>query len=51
MSEFTILYKSMHCEQKEAKKIENTGSVSQAKSETRSGSIVNPFRTLIAKIF
>ena len=51
MSEFTILYKSLHCEQKASKKAEKNVSSSQAKSEAQSGSIVNPLRALIAKIF
>ncbi len=51
MSEFSILYKSLHCEQKRTKKIEKTDTSSQEKSETQSGSIFSPFRALIAKIF
>ena len=51
MSEFSILYRSLHCEQKVTKKADKTESSSQAKSETQSGSAVNPFRALIAKIF
>jgi len=51
MSEFSILYRSLHCEQKESKKVEKTESTSQAKSETQSGSAINPLRALIAKIF
>ena len=49
MSEFTILYKSLHCEQKAPKKAEQH--VSSAKSGAKSEAIINPFRTLIAKIF
>ncbi|MCY3729312.1 MAG: hypothetical protein OXF97_10020 [Nitrospira sp.] len=51
MSEFTILYKSLHCEQRELKKADKNESSSQAKSDAQSGSPVNPFRALIAKIF
>ncbi len=51
MSEFSILYRSLHCEQKASKKADKNESSSQAKSETQSGSAVNPFRALIAKIF
>lgn len=51
MSEFTILYRSLHCESKEPKKADKDGSSSQVKSEPRIGSTVNPFRALIAKIF
>ena len=51
MSGFSILYRSLHCEQKESKKAEKTESFSHAKSETQSGSAVNPLRALIAKIF
>lgn len=51
MSEFSILYKSLHCEQKRTKKTEKTDASSQVKSETQSGSIFSPFRALIAKIF
>ena len=51
MSEFTVLYRSLHCEQKEQKKADKNDSSSQAKSEAQSGSTVNLFRALIAKIF
>ena len=51
MSEFSILYKSLHCEQKRTKKTEKNDASSQVKSEAQSGSTVNPLRALIAKIF
>lgn len=51
MSEFSILYKSLHCEQKAPKKSEKPAASSQATSEAKSESTVNPFRALIAKIF
>lgn len=51
MSEFSILYKSLHCEQKRAKKTEKNDDSSQVKNEAQSESTVNPFRALIAKIF
>ncbi len=51
MSEFSILYKSLHCEQKRTKKIEKNDASSQVKSGAKSGSIFSPFRALIAKIF
>lgn len=51
MSEFSILYKSLHCEQKRTKKTETNDASSQVKNEAQSGSTVNPFRVLIAKIF
>ncbi len=51
MSEFSILYKSLHCEQKQTKKPEKNDASSEVKSETKSVPAVNPFRALIAKIF
>ncbi len=51
MSEFNILYRSLHCEQGAAKKADKNESSSQVKSETQSWSIINPLRALIAKIF
>lgn len=51
MSEFSILYKSLHCEQKQTKKTEKNDASSEVKSETKSVPAVNPFRALIAKIF
>ena len=51
MSEFSILYKSLHCEQKRTKKTEKNDASLQVKSEAQSGSTVNPLRALIAKIF
>ena len=51
MSEFSILYRSLHCEQKESKKTDENSSFSQAKGATEPKSVVNPFRALIAKIF
>ncbi len=51
MSEFSILYKSLHCEQKRTKKTEKNDASSQVKSEAQSKSILAPFRALIAKIF
>lgn len=51
MSEFSILYRSLHCEQKESKKVEKNDSSSEVKGEAQSKSTVNPFRALVAKIF
>ena len=51
MSEFSILYRSLHCEQKASKKADKNESSSQAKSEAQTGPAVNPLRALIAKIF
>ena len=51
MSEFSILYRSLHCEKKASKKADKNESSSQAKSEAQTGSTVNPLRALIAKIF
>ena len=51
MSEFSILYRSLHCEQKTPKKADKNESSSQTKSEAQTGSAVNPLRALIAKIF
>ncbi len=51
MSEFSILYRSLHCDQKASKKTEKNESSSQAKSGAKSEAIINPFRALIAKIF
>ncbi len=51
MSEFSILYKSLHCEQKRAKKTEKNDTSSQVKNEDQPGPTVNPFRALLAKIF
>ncbi len=51
MSEFRILYRSLHCDQKAPKKDEKNVSSSQAKSGAKSEAAVNPFRALIAKIF
>ena len=51
MSEFTILYKTLHCEQKELKKADKNEVLPQAKSETKPESTVNPFRALVARIF
>lgn len=51
MSEFNILYRSLHCEKNVAKKAEKPVASSQAQSEAKSESAVNPFRALLAKIF
>ncbi len=51
MSEFSILYRSLHCERKQPQKIEKADASSQVKPEAQSGSAVNLFRALVAKIF
>ena len=42
MSEFSILYRSLHCEQKESKKVEKNDSSCEVKGEAQSKSTVNP---------
>ncbi len=51
MSEFSILYRSLHCEQKPSKTTDKTDSFSKEKSEVQSKPTVNPLRMLVAKIF
>ena len=51
MSEFSILYRSLHRDQKVTKKVEKDPSSSENKSPSNPEASVNPIRALIAKIF
>jgi len=51
MSEFSILYRSLHRDQKATKPVEEKVSTSETKSDSKSETPQNLFRALISKIF
>ena len=51
MSDFSILYRSLHRDQKATKKVEKDASSSENKSPSHSETPVNPIRAFLAKIF
>lgn len=51
MSDFSILYRSLHRDQKVTKKVERDASSSENKKTSNSEAPVNSFRALLAKIF
>ncbi len=51
MSDFSILYRSLHRDQKATKKVEKDASSTENKNPSNSEAPVNPIRALLAKIF
>jgi len=51
MSDFDLLYRSLHRDQKATKKVEKDASSSENKSPSSSEAPVNPIRAFLAKIF
>ncbi len=51
MSDFDVLYRSLHRDQKATKKVEKDASSSESKSPSNSEAAVNPIRALLGKIF